>query len=273
MKLAELPRPSVCQSLSDDARSRFEQIERWPLFFCDWDRALFMHFEVDPGILQPQIPFELDLYKGKAIVSLVAFTMRRLRLSIGGKLTALLTAPVATHPLLNVRTYIRHQGEAGIYFMTEWIPNRLSILIGPRTYGLPYRYGKLNYQHNHENGNLRGKVSPAPGSPGSPGNNSSGQFAYEAAIETNTTFKPCANGTLSHFLLERYTAFTKWRKQTRLFRIWHEPWLQTQVNVTITDDSALKASGTWYQAARLVGANYSPGAVKVWMGRPHRVRL
>jgi len=262
MKLIEPPNPLVCQSLSANARQRFQRIERWPLFICDWDRALFMHFEVDPDNLQPQIPFELDLYSGKAIVSLVAFTMRGLRLAIGGRLSAILTAPVATHPLLNVRTYIRHQGEAGIFFMTEWIPNRLSILIGPRTYGLPYRYGKINYQHNHENGQLRGKVSPG---------NSSGRFAYEAAIETNITFKPCDYGTLSHFLLERYTAFTRWRKQARLFRIWHEPWLQTPLNVTITDNSALRAIGNWYKSARLVGANYSPGAKQVWMGRPRRV--
>lgn len=262
MKLIEPPEPRVCQSLSDDARRRFVRIESRPLFFSDWDRALFIHFEVDPKILQLQIPFELDLYNGKAIVSLVAFTMRRLRLAIGGRFSALLTAPVATHPLLNVRTYIRHQDQAGIYFMTEWIPNRLSILIGPRTYGLPYRYGKINYHHNHENGHLRGTISPG---------NSSGRFSYEATIETNSTFNPCDNGTLSHFLLERYTAFTKWRKQAKLFRIWHKPWLQTDLDVTITDDSALKASETWYQASRLVGANYSPGVKQVWMGRPRRV--
>jgi len=262
MKLIEPPRPRVCQSLSANAQQRFERIERWPLFFCDWDRALFMHFEVDPDTLQSQIPFELDLHEGRALVSLVAFTMRGLRLAIGGRLSAILTAPVATHPLLNVRTYIRHHGEAGIFFMTEWIPNRLSILVGPRTYGLPYRYGKLNYQHNHENGQLRGAVTPG---------NNTGRFAYEADIEKNTTFNPCDNGTLSHFLLERYTAFTKWRKQARLFRIWHEPWLQTKLNVSIIDDSALKASGKWYNSARLVGANYSPGAARVWMGRPHSV--
>lgn len=262
MKLIELPEPHISQSFADEARKRFKKIERWPLFYSDWDRALFIHFDVDPDVLQPQIPFELDLYRGKAIVSLVAFTMRNLRLAIGGRLSALLTAPVATHPLLNVRTYIRHQDQGGIFFMTEWIPNRLSILIGPRTYGLPYRYGKLNYQHNHETGTLKGKVTPG---------NNTGRFAYEAAIETKTTYKPCTTGTLSHFLLERYTAFTKWRKQAKLFRIWHQPWLQTQLDVTITDDSALKASGTWYQASRLVGANYSPGTKKVWMARPRRV--
>ena len=266
MKLIEPLRGPRCESLVAIARGRFQRIEGRPLFYSDWDRALFMHFDVDRDVLQKHIPFELDLHHGRAVVSLVAFTMRGLRFPIGGRLGALLTAPGATHGLLNVRTYIRHNGEVGIYFMREWIPNRLSIFIGPRTYGLSYRYGKLDYQHDHETGQLRGTVTPAPGSKG-------GRLVYEAQVDPEASLEPCADGTLSQFLLERYTAFTKWHKRARLFRIWHEPWLQTRPEVTILDDSALKASGSWNGAARLIGANYSPGTKRVWIGRPHSVQV
>ena len=266
MKLIEPPEGPPCESLAAVARGRFQRIEGRPLFYSDWDRALFMHFEVDRDVLQRQIPFELDLHHGRAVVSLVAFTMRGLRFPIGGRLGALLTAPGATHGLLNVRTYIRHNGEVGIYFMREWIPNRLSILIGPRTYGLPYRYGKVAFQHDHEYGTLLGTVIPAPGS-------NAGRLVYDARIDPEANFEPCADGTLSHFLLERYTAFSKWRQRAKLFRIWHEPWLQTQVQVRIIDDSALAASEPWHSAARLIGANYSPGVHRVWIGRPRAVLL
>ena len=259
MKLIEPPKKPPRESSSAIARQRFERLEAWPLFHSDWMRALFIHYEVDRDVLQSQIPFELDLHEGRAIVSLVAFTMQGLRLPIGGRLGTLLTAPGATHPLLNVRTYVQHRGELGIYFMREWIPNRLSILIGPRTYGLPYRYGKLVYHHDHENGQLRGTVIPG-------GN--CGRLVYEAQVDPEASYEPCADGTLSHFLLERYTAYTKWRKRARLFRIWHEPWLQTRPEVTILDDSALVASGSWYAASRLLSANYSPGVRPVWIGRP-----
>ncbi len=266
MKLIGPLKGPPCESLAAIARGRFQRIEGRPLFSSDWDRALFMHFDVDRDVLQRHIPFELDLHHGRAVVSLVAFTMRGLRFPIGRRLGALLTAPGATHGLLNVRTYIRHNGEVGIYFMREWIPNRLSILVGPRTYGLPYCYGKLDYQHDHENGQLHGTVTLAPGS-------NAGRLVYEAQVDPEASFEPCADGTLSQFLLERYTAFTKWRERARLFRIWHEPWLQTQVDVTILDDSALTASGSWYSAAHLTGANYSPGVRTVWIGRPHSVRI
>src|SRR5436309_12698096 len=146
---------------NDLARRRLLSIKREPLLISHWERALFMHFEVEPRALQAEVPFRIDLREGKAYISLVAFTMRRMRLRFGGRLMEWCLKPMATHELLNLRTYVRHRGEAGIYFMdfmAEWIPNRLSAFLGPRTFGLPYRLGRLNYDHCHEEGRLRGRV-------------------------------------------------------------------------------------------------------------------
>ena len=44
---------------------------------------VFIHYEIDPQQLQPEIPFELDLYKGHAYVSLVAFRQNHFRFSKG----------------------------------------------------------------------------------------------------------------------------------------------------------------------------------------------
>src|SRR6185369_13119824 len=83
---------------------------------------------------------------GSAYVSLVAFTQSRLRPIWGGRLAEMLSAPLAQHEFLNVRTYVRHEDEQGIFFMTEWIPNRVAAFVGPRTYGLPYRLGRMTYE-------------------------------------------------------------------------------------------------------------------------------
>ncbi len=53
-----------------------------------------------------------------AYVSLVAFTMRGLRPRLGG---AALLKPIATHEFLNVRTYVKHRGERGIYFLADGV--------------------------------------------------------------------------------------------------------------------------------------------------------
>src|SRR2546428_9990006 len=137
---------------NDLARRRLLSIKREPLLISHWERALFMHFEVEPGALQAEVPFRIDQRQGKAYISLVAFTMRRMRLRFGGRLMEWCLKPMATHQLLNLRTYVRHRGEAGIYFMAEWIPNRLSAFLGPRTFGLPYRLRALVYQNFHERG-------------------------------------------------------------------------------------------------------------------------
>ena len=46
----------------------------------------------------------------------------------------------------------------GIYFMKEWLNNRLSAMVGPYTFGLPYQYGRLSFQNDPTNGTCSGNV-------------------------------------------------------------------------------------------------------------------
>jgi uncharacterized protein YqjF (DUF2071 family) len=229
-----------------------------PLFLAAWDRAVFVHYEADPSLLQRQVPFELDLRDGRAFVSVVAFTLLRMRLRIGGRLGEWLLKPIASHEFLNVRTYVRHDGEPGIFFLAEWLSNPLSVRLGPRTFGLPYRFGHLRYRHIHEGGEILGSVTA-----------NEGRLGYRGAISA-VRFDPSDAESLTEFLLERYTAFTCQGRRRRLFRVWHPPWSQTPIEIEITADNLLSSTGQWWSSAECVGANYSPG-VDVWMGRPHRL--
>src|SRR5690349_4742700 len=116
---------------SDAARERFLSRAGQPLLVADWAGALFLHYEIDARELQPFVPFELDLWNGRAFVSLVAFTMRGMRFARFGQLGAWACHPIATHEFLNLRTYVRHGDDAGICFLSEWLPNWLSVLFGP----------------------------------------------------------------------------------------------------------------------------------------------
>ncbi|MDB6023294.1 MAG: hypothetical protein JWQ04_3151 [Pedosphaera sp.] len=234
-----------------------------PMFYADWLRAVFIHYEVDAERLQRAVPFDLDLDQGRAYLSLVAFTMRNMRPRIGGKFSALLFRPIATHDFLNVRTYVRHRGEPGIYFLAEWLSNPLSVRLGPATFGLPYRFARTEYQHEHEIGSLRGSVTAA---------NDAVKLEYRAAIDSQTTFGPCAANSREEFLLERYTAFTARKLWRGFFRIWHPPWPQTGIEVKVSDTSLLTEAWPWFKDAAYIGANYSPGINEVWMGRPHGMR-
>jgi uncharacterized protein YqjF (DUF2071 family) len=243
------------------ARKRLLSVKGEPLFLADWLRPVFIHHEVPAAALQRDVPFELDLHHGKAYVSLVAFTMRGMRPCRGGPLAAWFFKPIATNDYLNVRTYVRHDGEPGIYFLSEWMNNRFSVRLGPLTFGLPYRFGELNYRHRHDAGILSGEVRETIRGP---------SLAYQAK-QTDPAFVPCPAGSLDEFLLERYTAFTAHKTKRRFFRIWHQPWTQQAVQVSVSDNSLLAGVWPWFSDAKLAGGNYSPGARDVWMGRPHPV--
>jgi uncharacterized protein len=253
--------PESESDFSEAARRRLLSVKGEPLFLADWLRPVFVHYEVPVVKLQRDVPFELDLHEGRAYVSLVAFTMRGMRPFRGGRLAAWLFKPIATNDYLNVRTYVRHRGEPGIYFLTEWMNNRFSVRLGPWTFGLPYRFGELNYEHQCENGKLSGAVREQMRGPA---------FEYKGEL-MQPTFAPCPAGSLDEFLLERYTAYTSHKSTRRFFRIWHSPWAQQPIRIAVSSTSLLEKIWPWFSGATLAGAHYSPGARDVWMGRPQRV--
>lgn len=249
---------STVDSIEPSEAGRRRLLSRFgePLFVARWDRTVFINYSADPAVLQRQIPFELDLRDGRAFVSIVAFTLSRMRPRRGGGIAEWLLKPIATHQFLNVRTYVLHNGEPGIFFVAEWLNNRVSVLLGPRSFGLPYRFGRIRYDHNP--GAIQGKVASRDG-----------QLVYQGRIGDDT-LRPSESGSLSEFLLERYTAFTQYRNTSRFFRVWHRAWPQTPADIQVIDNTLIASTGAWWETAEFVGANYSPG-VEVWMGRPHRL--
>lgn len=245
---------------SKEAKDRMRALRGEPFSLAGWRDAVFLHFAVPAEKLRPWVPFELDLHadsdgKLMAWVSCVAFTMRDLR---PRSAPAFLFKPIATHEFLNVRTYVRHNGQRGIYFLAEWLPNLLSVLLVPPVFGLPYRYGKLRYDHAHMH-DLCGRVEDhATGA----------ALSYTAHAEAGTTAAKAATGSLEEFLLERYTAFTLWHGIARQFHVWHPPWQATPLTATLHDTRLLHRTGDWFRHATFASAHFTPGFDDIWMGRP-----
>ena len=219
-----------------------------PLFRCAWRDAVFLHYEADPAELRPLVPFELDLHRGKAYVSVVTITIR----PIGLRASAPLLAPQS---FLNVRTYVK----GGIHFLAGWLPNPLCALLGPRLVGIPYRFGRLALDRTVTE--LHGRCSAA-----------AGLFEYCASIDPRQSYRRSEKGSLDEFLLERHAAFTKSGRRRMVFRTWHEPWTHVAVEPEIECDRLIRASGPWRRSACLVAAHHSPGFENVWMGGLAEVR-
>ncbi len=227
-------------------------VER-PLFLADWCEMFFIHVEADAERLQAHVPFPLDLFDGRAYVSLVAFTQKRLRPAFGGRVAAALMAPLAEHEFLNLRTYVRAGDTPGIYFLSEWIPNRLAEFIGPRVYGLPYHLARLRYRNTIHG--CTGTVQDHR------------TILHYAATPGGFTGR-AAVGRLEHFLLERYSAFTHHRDVIRRFDVEHAPWTFSSAAIGAFIPDLLTQTLRWIDPSRIVSAQFSTGVRDVKIGRP-----
>jgi uncharacterized protein YqjF (DUF2071 family) len=236
-------------------------IHEWnPYLLADWGPVLFVHYAVEPERLQPSVPFPLDLREEKAYVSAVAFVQGNMRLARWPGMTRRLMRWLSNHPFLNLRTYVRVGTEPGIFFLAEWIPNRLDCLLGPAIYGLPYRHAKVGYDVDKDTWSAR--VSSREGA-----------FACDAHWSGDRAAMGVSAGSIDEFLVERYTAFTMHRGVRRRFRIHHAPWPVTEARVDVMDDSLVRGERAWWSSAVHVGAHYTRGVSDVWIGRPTRLRM
>jgi uncharacterized protein YqjF (DUF2071 family) len=224
-----------------------------PLFLADWCEMFFVHFAVDADALQRSVPFELDLYDGRAYISLVAFTQKNLRPAFGGGIARALVKPLAEHEFLNLRTYVRVGETRGIYFISEWIPNRLAELVGPMTYGLPYRLGRLNYDNapHRCTGSVRAR-----------------NVALDYLANPHGAAAQAAAGELEHFLLERYVAFTHRGSVTRRFDVQHESWTYQSAAIRRLDTNIVTVALPGLETVRATSAQFSTGVRDVKIGWP-----
>jgi uncharacterized protein len=259
-------------SLSESARERLLSLPVEPLFIADWMRTLMIHYEVEPAAFQRVVPFQLDLRDGRAFVSAVGFTLSGMRPQIASRVTGWLLKPISTHHFLNVRTYVRVNGETGIYFLAEWLSSRLSVTLGPLAFGLPYQFGRIEYNHEWKLTSPNVCASPCLLTGRVADRKTGNAFAYHASLPAEPQFRECEPDSLTEWLMERYTAFTKFGNIRRFFRVWHQPWLQAPADVCVTEQSLLERNWPLFRNARIVGAIFSPGVTDVWMGWPHCIR-
>lgn len=123
----------------------------WPLpnenwkFYQEWNDAIFIHWQVDYNELKEFVPeeLEIDLYEGKPWVSLVAFSMEKIRPK---NLPSL--QPISNFGEINIRTYIKSGYKTGVYFLSIEGGKVLSCKVAKAISELPYRYSRMKRSTN-----------------------------------------------------------------------------------------------------------------------------
>ncbi len=168
--------------------------------------------------------------------------------------------PIARQEFFNVRTYVRCEGHPAIFFISEWLNNRLSVMSGARPLTVCRTDSRrIQYDHRPEEGRLTGRVGYG--------------FAYTAEIARGASFQPCASGSLDEFLLERSIRRLRSMASVPAILIFGiNRGCKLPVDARITDDRLLRENFPWFSQAQFGSANYSPGVLNVWLGAPPSYR-
>ena len=118
--------------------------ENW-MYYQEWNHSIFLHWQVELEDLKKFVPkeLEIDLFEGKPWVSVVAFTMEKIRPK---NLPSF--APVSNFDEINIRTYIKSNNKTGVYFLSIEGGTKLSCKIAKGISELPYRFSKIKRSPN-----------------------------------------------------------------------------------------------------------------------------
>ena len=105
-----------------------------------WHNLLLFNYRVAPEVLLPHLPdgCELDLLDGSAYLSLVAFQFLRTEV-LGIKWPGFVNFPE-----INLRFYIKYNGERGVCFVKEFVPSRVVATIARLLYNEPYQHAHMD---------------------------------------------------------------------------------------------------------------------------------
>lgn len=172
-------------------------------FYQEWNRALFFHWKVDAAILQELIPdgLTVDLFNDEAYVSLVAFTMEKIRPRFLPPF-----APISNFDEINLRTYVVKDDIPGVYFLNIEASKIISVAVSKLLSVLPYEHADM-YRNNKDYFQSVFKKK-----------NFSFETKYEIGAEiTDKTDLDC-------FLTERYCLYVDANENLYRYDIHHIPW-------------------------------------------------
>ena len=190
----------------------------------EWKFLTFMHWEVDPKKLAKFIPdgLEIDLYDGRAYIGVIPFIMANVRPRV-----AFSVPGISTFPEINIRTYVKRNGKAGVLFLTLEAQSMVTCAYAPRAYGLPYRYSIA-------------RVSASEGSYKWETRRRDGGHRFVGECKWDNQGDYASRGTLEEFLFERYCLYTTHKGKLCVAYTHHEPWKFGTGTVKIESNSLTK---------------------------------
>jgi len=199
----------ISSILSEISHRPFElPIGRWR-YYQEWNNALFLHWEIPFATLRKYVPeqFHIDSYNGKYYISLVAFTMQRIRPK---NFPAI--AFISDFHEINLRTYIDNGNKKGVFFLNIEAEKYLSAFIAKKLSGLPYEKSDIKRTENTYNSNNKVKG-----------------FALDTEFEVKQEISNKSD--LDKWLTERYCLYLDTKRELFRYDIHHTEWKLKNVGI------------------------------------------
>lgn len=183
--------------------------ESWK-FYQEWNNAIFLHWQVDLTDLKKFVPkeLEIDLFNQKPWVSMVAFTMEKIRPK---NLPSF--PPISDFDEINIRTYVKSNGKTGVYFLSIEGGTNLSCKVAKGISELPYRFSTIKRTNNkYESFNS--------------------EFNDLLIIQYENGKEKTIKTKLDKWLTERYALFQDTKNSINEFEIHHLEWPIKEIEIT-----------------------------------------
>ena len=193
---------------------------------AEWKNLLMLNYEVDPEVLKPHLPAgtELDLWQGKALVSMVGFMF------LNTKVLGIKWPWHINFEEVNLRFYVRRfngkEWKRGAVFISEIVPKHIIPIVANNLYNEHYKAMPMKHRFTF-----------LP--------NQQTEFLYEWKYKNqwnklgavvNDEAKPMEPESAELFIFEHYWGYNKLTEQKTLeYQVEHPSWKIRQVKTAFFD--------------------------------------
>ena len=214
----------------DDTAHRPWPLPRAPwLMTQSWHDLAFAHWSVDEQQLRDAIPagIELDIFEGQFWIGVVPFRMT----NVAPRGVPALPF-VSTFNELNVRTYVVAEGKPGVYFFSLDAGNPVAVGFARSLLHLPYHSAAMRCEARDGWIQYESRRIGAPAA------------AFTARYRGTGPIVQPADGSLEHFLTERYCLYTLGAANVmRRLDIHHRRWPLQRGEMEITANTMIDPTG------------------------------
>ena len=196
-----------------------------------WHDVAFLHWPVDQTLLRNALPagLELDIFQGQAWIAVVPFHMT----NVAPRGIPALPF-VSAFAELNVRTYVTVKDKPGVYFFSLDAANPLAVGAARSLFHLPYHSAVMSVKEREGWYDYSSRRAAGSGPPAE----------FKARYRPTGPVFEAKDGTLEHFLTERYRLYTiDSEHRLRHADIHHQPWPLQEGEVAIDVNTMVEPTG------------------------------